>query len=409
MVTIDHSPVQHNPILESRAFDAEFSETVAIEREWLVRWFLARCGGQDVLAEDLTQETLLTAWRIRARFTAGERGARPWLAAIARNVLLRWQRAAGGVRLAPLDPEALADRLPDADDALDPVWFSEQVELRTALERALETVAPAARALLVRRYLREESIAEIALAEGQIPAHVGVRLQRARNAVRKAIDDLFPADFAEDLAALSPTIATATHTWCPCCGSAKLIKTVWRDGSSYHLRCPVCNTEENAYTMGWFRPRNTVNLGIPGADFVLTHSMSTLDMIDQSFGTIWSKMQRQPTITCPQCDAPTFTRPVPWLPRAEPNPSVEWWCPRCGNLHQSGNLSSVAMNHPRGLAFWREEGQIRTEPLQEATVGGQDAILITLSAVQRSSHITFAYTPDATRLLMIDDRTPSAP
>jgi predicted RNA-binding Zn-ribbon protein involved in translation (DUF1610 family) len=299
--------------------------------------------------------------------------------------------------------------VPDSDDALVPVWFSEQLELRSALERALDTVAPGARDLLVRRYLREESIAEIALAEGQTAAHVGVRLQRARNAVRTAIDDLFPADFAEDLAALSPTISTATQTWCPSCGSAKLIKTVWRDGSSYHLRCPVCTTGEDAYMMGWFRPRTTASLKMPGADFVLTPFMSTMDLLDRSFGKIWSRMQRRPTITCPRCDAPTFTRPVPWLPRSGPDHSVEWWCPRCGNLGQSGNLSSVAINHPRGSAFWRQEGQIRTEPLREATVEGQDAILITLSAAQRSGCITFAFTPDATRLLMIDDRTGAKP
>lgn len=344
MVATDrtHHP-SHHPVVLS---DAGFSETVATERDWLVRWFLPRCGGQPALAEDLTQETLMAAWRIRARFTATERGARPWLAAIARNVLLRWQRAAGGARIDPLDPVAFADTLPDADDTLDPVWFSEQDELRHALGRALESVAPAARDLLVRRYLHEESIAEIALAEGQTAAHVGVRLQRARNAVRTAIDTLFPAEFAEDLVACSPTVTNATRVWCPVCGPAKLVKTVWRDGSSYHLRCPACNTDGDCYVMGWFRPPALSRQRIPGADFVIRPSMPTFDLIERSFGTLWARMQRQPTITCPRCDAPLFNRPVPWLPDNDPDHSVEWWCPQCGDLHQSGNLSSVALNHP---------------------------------------------------------------
>lgn len=398
MATIDHHT--HHPIILS---DAGFSETVATERDWLVRWFLPRCGGHPALAEDLTQETLMAAWRIRARFTAGERGARPWLAAIARNVLLRWQRAVGGVRIDPLDPDALADTLSDADDTLDPVWFSEQHELRNALERALETVAPTARDLLVRRYLREESIAEIAIAEGQTAAHVGVRLQRARNAVRTAIDELFPTDFAEDLVAFSPTIANATRVWCPVCGSAKLVKTVWRDGSSYHLRCPACNTDETCYVMGWFRPPGTSRQSDASTDFVIRPSLPTFDLLDRTFGVLWSQMHREPVITCPRCDAPLFNRPVPWLPDSGLDRSVEWWCPQCGNLHQSGNVSGIAMNHPIGAAFWRDEGQIRTEPIRSATVAGEPAILITLSAVQRTSAMTFAYTPDATRLLLIDD------
>lgn len=403
MVATDHDQHRnrHQPVIESHA---GFSETVAAERDWLVRWFLPRCGGQGSLAEDLTQETLIEAWRIRARFVARERGARPWLAAIARNVLLRWQRAAEGSRLDPLDPETLADTLPDADDTLDPVWFSEQHELRNALGRALETVAPASRDLLVRRYLREESIAEIALAEEQTAAHVGVRLQRARNAVRTAIDELFPADFAEDLVTFSPTVTNATRMWCPVCGSAKLIKTVWRDGSSYHLRCPNCTSSaDDEYMAGWFRPPEWLNLGDPIAAIRLAPDMSAPDLLDRTFGALWSQMHRDSAITCPRCDQPVYSRLLGDAADGFAS-QVEYWCHRCGNLHQSGSLCSAAMNHPRGRAFWRDEGQIRTKPLQKATVENRDAILITLAAVQRTASITFAYTPDATRLLLIDER-----
>ncbi|MGC4191724.1 MAG: RNA polymerase sigma factor [Thermomicrobiales bacterium] len=402
MVATDH---HHRPIIQSHA---GFSETVAAERDWLVHWFLLRCGGSPSVAEDLTQETLLSAWRIRTRFTAGERGARPWLAAIARNVLLRWQRASGGSRLDLLAPE-VADTLPDANDSLDPVWFSEQDDLRNALGRALETVSPAARDLLVRRYLHEESIADIALAEGQTAAHVGVRLQRARNAVRKAIDDLFPEDFADELAAISPTITTPSRLWCPTCGSTRLIKTVWRDGSSYHLHCPVCCAEATHYVMGWFRPPRCVDTRIPGNTANLSPSMSAQELLDRTFGTLWTIMHRDNLVRCPRCSTPVFTRPTPWVETTDPDRNIEFWCPRCGNLHQQGNLSSVAMNHPSGNAFWRNEGQIRTEPIQETTVEGQDAILVTLSAVQRTASITFAYTPDATRLLLIDDRATRTP
>lgn len=378
-----------------------FSETVAAERDWLVRWFMLRCGGQSMLAEDLAQETLIEAWRIRERFTAGDRGTRPWLAAIARNVLLRWQRASGTNRSDPLAPE-IADSLP-ADDSLDPVWFSEQDELRDVLDRALATIPSAARDLLVRRYMREESIAEIALTEHQTAAHVGVRLQRARNAVRKAIDDLFPEDFVEDLVTISPTITTPSRLWCPGCGSAKLIKTIWRDGSSYHLRCPQCDATPDSYMLGWFRASGCFDTRILGDNAVLTPTMSARELIDHTFGAVWAVMHRDEQVRCPHCDKPVYSRLLGADAPDRLATQVEYWCHACGPLHQSGSLCSAAMNHPRGTAFWREEGQIRTGLIQKTTISGHDAILVTLSAIQRTASITFGYTADATRLLLIDE------
>lgn len=232
---------------------------------------------------------------------------------------------------------------------------------------------------------------------------MGVRLQRARNAVRTAIDTLFPDDFANDLATIAPTITTPSRLWCPACGSAKLIKTVWRDGSSYHLRCSACNASLNDYMMGWFRPPRYFAAEIPGNSAILSPTMSARELLDRTFGAVWAVMHHDDQVRCPHCATPVSTQPTRRNEESDPNRNIEFWCPRCGNLHQSGNLSSVAMNHAKGHAFWREEGQIRLDPIRPTTIAGHDAILITLSSVQRSASITFGYTPDATRLLLIDD------
>ena len=59
------------------------------ERRRLVR-LCAVLTGDPAAADDLAQETLLEAWRIRDRL-ADPTGRRAWLDAIARNVCHRWR------------------------------------------------------------------------------------------------------------------------------------------------------------------------------------------------------------------------------------------------------------------------------------------------------------------------------
>lgn len=87
-------------------------------------------------------------------------------------MLLRWQRASGNDRSDPLAPD-VADSLP-ADDTLDPVWFSEQDELRDALDRALATI-PRGRANAIRAALELRGVAD-----GEAPSlrRAGCRAQQ---------------------------------------------------------------------------------------------------------------------------------------------------------------------------------------------------------------------------------------
>ena len=63
------------------------------QRARLVRLCTAVVGDTSA-AEDLAQETLLTAWRLQHRLTDPS-GADAWLNAIARNVCRRWLRDRG--------------------------------------------------------------------------------------------------------------------------------------------------------------------------------------------------------------------------------------------------------------------------------------------------------------------------
>ena len=117
------------------------------ERRRLVR-LCAVLSGDAGAAEDLAQETLLEGWRNADKLHDPD-GAERWLAAIARNVCLRWGRRAGraaavesAVRASALGAEAV-----DFDEELD------RADLESLLGQALALLTPDARDVLVRRYV----------------------------------------------------------------------------------------------------------------------------------------------------------------------------------------------------------------------------------------------------------------
>src|SRR5262245_52105239 len=130
-------------MLESNgAFDMQqlfnLDDTLSGERARLVR-LCARLSGDRDAAEDLAQETMIEAWRHQDRLQ-DQQGADRWLAAIARNVCLRWARQRGRERMRlsfptyELPGEQL-ERLP-ADDG-DITIELEREELAELLDRAL--------------------------------------------------------------------------------------------------------------------------------------------------------------------------------------------------------------------------------------------------------------------------------
>src|SRR5260370_4078733 len=99
----------HMALTEAVLAVGDFEDMLRAERPRLVR-LCRRLTGSDTAAEDVVQETLFEAWRSADRLTDAE-GAARWLAAIARNVALRWARRQGrdAAWLVPLEaPDATA-------------------------------------------------------------------------------------------------------------------------------------------------------------------------------------------------------------------------------------------------------------------------------------------------------------
>jgi len=142
-----------------------------------------RLTGTVADADDLTQETLLRAWRSRERFE-GRASVRTWLHRIATNAFLDSRKAAAA-RTTPVGEFPEFGPYPDAllaPDAAAEVVGGEIVEL--ALIAALMHLPPRQRAAFVLRDIDGWTPAEVAEALGVAVPAANSLLQRARQTVR---------------------------------------------------------------------------------------------------------------------------------------------------------------------------------------------------------------------------------
>jgi RNA polymerase sigma factor (sigma-70 family) len=179
----------------------------AVERARLVRLCAAISGDREA-AEDLAQETLLEAWRLRHRVT-DPRGADRWLTAIARNVCLRWGRTRGRL---PVPVAELPEPVAAVEDRIDEL---------------LELLPADVRPLLVQRYVHEWSHEEIAAGLGISVDAVAMRLTRSKRVLRGilAADEWRP-----------------TGIVCMQCGTGKLL--VRRTPVQIDLACAACSSQD---------------------------------------------------------------------------------------------------------------------------------------------------------------------
>jgi len=122
--------------------------------------------------EDLFQEILLAAWRVRASFR-GEAAFSTFLYRVALNTALASRRADRRSRELPVEEPSA----PEAEED------DERIEL---LYAAVRRLAPLDRALVL-LVLEGKTHAEIAAVTGLSPGNVAVRLSRGREALRQQL------------------------------------------------------------------------------------------------------------------------------------------------------------------------------------------------------------------------------
>ncbi|MFD0748434.1 RNA polymerase sigma factor [Phytohabitans flavus] len=175
--------------LIERSLAAGESFAAIFDRHGLaVHRYLARRVGHS-LADDLTSETFLLAFRLRARYDPSQPDARPWLFGIATNLLHRHRRT------------EVRQYQAFARTGVDPVAepHAELVDrvAATAASRRLAAVLaklPATERDVLLLVAREElSLAEVARALDIPAGTVRSRLHSARQRLRRALADLDPS------------------------------------------------------------------------------------------------------------------------------------------------------------------------------------------------------------------------
>lgn len=146
--------------------------------------------GSDADAEDLAQETFVRAWRSIGNFR-GESTARTWLYGIALNVI-RTHRARR-FRLNQLF-ERRSRSAPEEPDSLERMAAGEDVEgqlaARDAIDRALGSLPPDLREVIVLRDIQGLEYREIAAATGVPIGTVESRIFRARQRLKPLLEEV---------------------------------------------------------------------------------------------------------------------------------------------------------------------------------------------------------------------------
>jgi RNA polymerase sigma-70 factor, ECF subfamily len=140
-----------------------------------VRW---RCGGRKDWADEIVQETWLTAVRRVRRFDPRKGTFLAWLRGIAANLLRNELRKR---RRSPKFQQSSEGEIGKTDEGESP-WEDHRREEEVAA--ALDALSEREEAVLRAKYLDGMSVAEIAAANGDTPKAVESLLSRARQAFR---------------------------------------------------------------------------------------------------------------------------------------------------------------------------------------------------------------------------------
>lgn len=357
---------------------AALEAAFATQRARLVR-LCAQMTGHAEAAEDLAQETLIEAWRMAHKLRDQDHLA-AWLAAIARNICLRWARSrsrelAWRIESAPLDGMELAPSLDehvagDADLELD----LERHELAELLDRALSLLAPETRDILIQSYIHERPQAALAGRLGLSEGALRVRLHRGKLALRRVLTtNLRQEASAYGLVDLETAEWQETRIWCPFCGERRLLSKIDESSKGGIFRCPgPC-----------LLPTCTVvECDVIPSERPLTSQKALLSRLLLSCHTYYRHGLSSRHTTCGVCGHAVSVRT--YAPHDLPGPLLDWYglsihCPACGNLDTTP-LSHLSLDLPEARQFWRAHPQMQLVPKREIEFAGRPALLISFQS-----------------------------
>ena len=353
------------------------------QRARLIRLCTRMTGRSDV-AEDLAQETLLEAWK-HLHTLRDPQCFSSWLAGIARNLCLRWQRAQARERTHIDEQQRASQHL--ADDGAAPLVGEvdlelelERRELAELLDRALALLPAETRLLLIERYIQESPLAEIASRLGISLGTATKRLQRGRLAFRHTLSTNFQEELAPYLLLNAGGGWQATRLWCFVCGQRHLYARVeptivqfacLKDGPQ---RPHACFTVQRKGSIQGYRRLFS----------------SLLTWIECFYGPYLALGQ----IPCPGCGQ---SGPITIDPDGL---GLQVRCPVCQKQGREwyGSLS-LAQSPVR--QFWQEQNKIRLLPTQDIETEGRLGLVVPFESVGSQARIAVVLARDTYEVLRV--------
>ena len=391
----------------------ELGAAIALERAALAR-LCARLTGNDDAAEDLAQETLLTAWR--KRHTLRNPAARPqWLAGIARNLCRHWiaSRRRESAHLAlprghagPDGPGTEAQPIADVDLDVE----LERDELATLLDRALARLPVDTRAALIQRYIEESPHAEIAARLGLSVDAVAMRLSRGQRALRRLLTTEFRHEAAAHGLSVPETVEwQETRIWCPICGQQRLLGRSITHSGEFRLRCFACfPTGRDETVLNIAHTRSDELLGdVTSFKPALSRVMTFFD----SYFTHAMVTRSAPCLRCGQRALLCHGLLVGSPSRATADLSghgIHVRCERCGETADM-HLLGLTLYNQWGRRFWQEHPRLRMLPVRAVEADGRAALVTGFESVTDQACLRVVLACDTYELLSIHSIPSCAP
>lgn len=168
---------------EARNGDLAAFSRLVVRHQGAVRAFLHVRLSRKHEAEDLAQETFVTAWRRLGEFDLSRPFA-PWLRGIAENHLRNHLRK---FRAEPIGGDEALQMMLDREQDAQGAGASESA-LSTALGECIEQTGGPARELLMARYAEGRSMAELCASTGRKHSAITMKLHRLRLALAACVE-----------------------------------------------------------------------------------------------------------------------------------------------------------------------------------------------------------------------------
>lgn len=330
----------------------------------------ARITGDPVAAEDLAQETLLEAWRIRERLVDPS-GSGPWLDAIARNVCRRWRVRHGRLRSREVATTSSFPPEPGHDEVADLLEREELVEL---LDRALGLLPPETRAALVSRYVDELATTEIARRLRLTPEAVSMRLTRGRARLRALLETELSDDPLARVWVNRHGVAWRTvRVACVTCGAATSSMRRDHDAGVIEARCERCHRDSLASSWSLDNP----TLG-PHLRAVSRPTAVVARMLDWA-ADWWPAAIATGRGSCTRCGRDVRVLPYTRAEDADAQTRRGWQasCPACGEALSSSFLG-LALATAEARALRARRPRAHAVPTRTTEHGGRPALVVGL-------------------------------